>query len=164
MCTGIRIRKANSTRIPTHTCTDSMRRPIALLFLAALFMGEARGQFQGLAPTDDGSVVYFVSSLRLQTESALKLPQTPTIYRIDASGKVERVTDPPPFNSAFPVSHGNAQVSGDRRVMSYTQVNGCVGGSSCQLTYPTTSHSSLFIAGSSIRANARRKRANQPQR
>jgi uncharacterized protein (TIGR03437 family) len=102
------------------------------------------GQFSQLATTDDGSQIYFVTSLRLRTEASLRLPRSPAIYRL-AGDAPERYTVPPPLDFAFPKSHGNPQVSGDGTVVSYTLTNACSGGSTCALTYPTTHYSFLFV-------------------
>jgi uncharacterized protein (TIGR03437 family) len=107
----------------------------------------AYGQFSNLATTDDGSLVYFVTSLRLNSEASLNLPATPTIYSVDQAGNVTRIVTPPPLYTFAPISNGNPQLSGDGTVFSYTQVTRCVGGSSCFLDYPTTYYSYLSIAG-----------------
>ncbi len=116
------------------------------LALALLFAGSASAQFSGLAPTDDGSQLYFVTRVRLASELAQHLPATTAIYRIRA-GAIERLTDPPPAGVGSPQQlQGNPQVSGDGRVFSYTEYLQCIGGSSC-ITRPSTSHSLLSVAG-----------------
>lgn len=114
--------------------------------LALLLAGRVSAQFSGLAPTDDGSQLYFVTSVRLASELSQNLPATPAIYRIRA-GVIERMTVPPPVSTGSPQqSQGNPQVSGDGSVFSYTEYQVCIGGSSC-ITYPTTSDSVLSVGG-----------------
>jgi uncharacterized protein (TIGR03437 family) len=107
----------------------------------------APAQFSGLAPTDDGSQLYFVATVRLASEVSQNLPATTTaIYRIQA-GAIQRITVPSPYSVGSPdLYQGNAQVSGDGSVFSYTEYQACVGGSSC-ITRPTTSDSPLTVGG-----------------
>src|ERR1039458_879839 len=116
---------------------------LALLLLLA---GSAPAQFSGLAPTDDGSQLYFVTMVRLASELSQNLPATTAIYRIQA-GAIQRITVPPPYSVGSPdLYQGNAQVSGDGNVFSYTEYQACVGGSSC-ITHPGTSDSPLSVGG-----------------
>jgi len=126
------------------TRRHSGRSALALLLLLA---GSAFAQFSGLAPTDDGSQLYFVSTVRLASELSQNLPATTTaIYRIQA-GVVQRITVPSPYSVGNPdLYQGNAQVSGDGNVFSYTEYQGCVGGSYC-ITHPTMSDSPLTVGG-----------------
>jgi hypothetical protein len=107
------------------------------------------GQFSDLAPTDDGYQVYFATTLRLKTESSLRLPSTAAIYRISGTD-VQRFTDPPQFIAA-PTRpyHSNPNVSGGGEVMSYTTFVPCRG-SGC-LSQPTTTTSTVFESGVSRR-------------
>jgi uncharacterized protein (TIGR03437 family) len=101
------------------------------LWAAILFSGVAQGQFVEVASSDDGTQIYFATYLRLKTETSPFLPQTNAIHRI-AGGLVERITDPPvSFSGITNRSHGNSQLSGDGRIVSYTLKSECVGGSSC---------------------------------
>src|SRR5271157_2158823 len=89
------------------TRRHSGRSALALLLLLA---GSAFAQFSGLAPTDDGSQLYFVSNVRLASELSQNLPATPAIYRIQA-GAITRMTMPPPYSTGSPQgSQGNPQV------------------------------------------------------
>src|ERR1039458_1745444 len=82
---------------------------LALLLLLA---GSAPAQFSGLAPTDDGSQLYFVTMVRLASELSQNLPATTAIYRIQA-GAIQRITVPSPYSVGSPdLYQGNAQVSG----------------------------------------------------
>ncbi len=121
-----------------------MRR---LLLCLSVLTANSYAQFHDLAASDDGSQVYFATSLRLASELSLNLPPTQAIYRITSDGTVERFSTPPPFDSALPVSHGNPQLSGDGSVVSYTVTQSCVGGSSCFLSHPATYFSYLFVNG-----------------
>ena len=116
---------------------------LALLLLLA---GSAPAQFSGLAPTDDGSQLYFVTMVRLASELSQNLPATTAIYRIQA-GAIQRITVPSPYSVGNPdLYQGNAQVSGDGNVFSYTEYQGCIGGSFC-ITHPTMSDSPLSVGG-----------------
>src|SRR5271157_4356146 len=123
-----------------------MRIPMKWSALALWSAASAFAQFSGLAPTDDGSELYFVTNIRLASELSQKLPPTPAIYRIQA-GAITRVTVPPPVSVGSPqASIGNPQVSGDGAVFSYTEYQQCIGGSSC-IVHPTTSDSPLSVGG-----------------
>ena len=117
------------------------------LALWLLLAGSAPAQFSGLAPTDDGSQLYFTATVRLASELSQNLPATTTaIYRIQA-GSIQRITVPSPYSVGNPdLYQGNAQTSGDGNVFSYTEYQGCVGGSYC-VTHPTMSDSPLTVGG-----------------
>ncbi len=110
----------------------------------------AQGQFSNLAVTDDGSQVYFATSLRLVSEASQSLPDGSAIYRVanSANGAIERVTTPSGFNPLpyHAYSQGNPQISADNRLFSYTVYDNCGGGSAC-ITFPSTSNSFLLLDG-----------------
>jgi uncharacterized protein (TIGR03437 family) len=120
-----------------------LKLSIALLVLSNC----ALAQFSDLAATDDGSQVYFATSLRLVSEASQNLPNGSAIFRI-VNGAVERVTAPPEYNPLpfHSNADGNPQVSADGRVFSYTEYTNCSGGSAC-IYYPTSSTSYLTVAG-----------------
>jgi uncharacterized protein (TIGR03437 family) len=125
-----------------------MKKSYYLLLPGLVFLlaATASAQFSELAPTNDGSQLYFVTSLRLVSESSLHLPTSPAIYRIQG-GAIERITVPPPMSAGNPhLSQGDPEISADGNVFSYTEYQECEGGSSC-ITYPTTSDSPLSIGG-----------------
>jgi len=115
--------------------------------LLVLLARSAAAQFSQLAPTDDGSQLYFVSTVRLASEASLNLPATTTaIYRMQG-GVIQRITVPSPYSTGNPeLYQGNPQVSGDGNVFSYTEYQGCSGGSAC-ITQPSTSDSPLSVGG-----------------
>jgi hypothetical protein len=114
------------------------------LALLPLLAGSAAAQFSGLAPTDDGSQLYFVTTVRLASEQ--NLPATTAIYRIQG-GVIERITVPPPSSAgSTELYQGNPQVSSDGNVFSYTEYQECIGGSSC-IIHPTMSDSPLSVGG-----------------
>ena len=124
----------------------SLKLPVALLALAAC----GQSQFSNLAVTDDGSQVYFATGLRLVSEASQNLPTGSAIYRIanGANGAIERVTTPSGYNPLpfHGYSQGNAQISADKRLFSYTEYNNCYGGSAC-ITFPSSSTSFLLLDG-----------------
>jgi hypothetical protein len=120
--------------------------PLLFVALATAASGLAATPFANLACTDDGSQVYFATNKRLKAEAPLHLPETSAIYRV-VQGRVERLTEPPPFDYYLPESDRNPQVSGDGRVFSYTHTRSCVGGSSCIFTFPPYSYSRVFVDG-----------------
>jgi uncharacterized protein (TIGR03437 family) len=133
---------AGETSLKDRRLHSGLWAPALLLLLA----GSAPAQFSGLAPTDDGSQLYFVTTLRLTSEQSQNLPATTAIYRIQA-GVIERMTVPPPSSAgSFDLYQGNAQVSGDGNVFSYSEYQQCVGGSSC-IAHPTISDSPLTVGG-----------------
>lgn len=129
-----------------------MTAQFSLVLLFVVFEGLALGQFSDLAATDDGGQLYFATSLRLKSESELKLPPTSAIYRI-SDGRVERFTEPPAFSPGLQQYQGVPQLSGDGRVASYTTTFVCSGGSSCFLFHPTTYWSSLLVNGQPLGNN-----------
>lgn len=129
----------------TQVAARLFTRIVQVVICVILLAGKSFGQFNDLSVTNDGSQVYFSTFLRLGSEAALHLPSTFAIYRVNAAGKVERLSTPPPFDPSINVSHINPQVSGDGAVFSYTERTACVGGSSCLLNHPTTYFSRLFI-------------------
>jgi hypothetical protein len=84
-----------------------MNSKLVLLIIA--LCSSAYSQFSNLATTDDGSLVYFVTSLRLNSEASLNLPETPTIYSVDKTGNVTRIVTPPQ-NFVMPISNGSPQL------------------------------------------------------
>jgi uncharacterized protein (TIGR03437 family) len=99
----------------------------ALLLLSTVC---AFGQFSDLSATDDGSVVYFSTSLRMQTELSQNFPGTPAIYRVNADASVERVSTP-----QLGVNQISPQVSSDGTVVAYTGTIPCFDGSACLMSY-----------------------------
>ncbi len=123
--------------------TPGSRIAAMLLVLSA----GARAQFSNLALTTDASQIYFASDLRLTAESSQNLPSGSAIYRI-AGGTITRVTDPLGLNPLpyHVYSQGNAQVSSDGSVFSYTAYSNCYGGSAC-ITFPSNATSYLTVNG-----------------
>src|SRR5690242_9342964 len=93
---------------------------LGLIVLTAKF---ASAQFASLATTDDGSEVYFVTSLRLQSDLSQYPPGSSAVYRINTAGIAERVSKP----AMAPTIQNNVQVSGDGRVVSYSDFTPCFG-------------------------------------
>ena len=119
-----------------------------LVLLTTLFASAALAQFSQLRPTDDGSQVYFLSTLPLTAEAQLNLPATGAIYRFQG-GSITRVTDPPasPANCGLDChSQGNPQISGDGSVFSYTNYTYCGGHVAC-LVGSTTGASTVVVGG-----------------
>ncbi len=116
--------------------------------LMAFCAAGAFAQFSQLRPTDDGSQVYFLSTLPLTAETLLNLPATGAIYRFQ-SGTVTRVTEPPESPPACGLdchNQANPQISGDGSVFSYTNYTYCGGHVACQVG-TTTGVSMISVNG-----------------
>ena len=104
------------------------------LWLAGLCCGAAFGQFSSLAVSDDASLVYFRTDLRLKSEQPSRSGYV--IYRL-AGGALERLTTPGRYAEPYETD-ANPQISGDGSIFTYTHYAICNGGSSC-LSRPTVS-------------------------
>lgn len=110
------------------------KSPSRILLLVLAFAAPATAQFQDLATSDDGAHLYFSSPLRLQGTDASgydKIFRFVTGEAFQPFAEANRMPDPNYSNRSNFYRLYRPDVSGDGSVVSYGELNDCIGGSGC---------------------------------